>query len=90
MLKSHEKFHSKDGKRLILIVDDEMINREILGNILQNEYDLLFAKDGKEALDQIRENKDYLSLILLDLLMPEISGRQPKSPGQPVRNVSAV
>ena len=69
MLKSHEKFHSKDGKRLILIVDDEMINREILGNILQNEYDLLFAKDGKEALDQIRENKDYLSLILLDLLM---------------------
>ena len=76
MLKSHEKFHSKDGKRLILIVDDEMINREILGNILQNEYDLLFAKDGKEALDQIRENKDYLSLILLDLLMPEISGME--------------
>lgn len=76
MLKSHERFHSKDGKRLILIVDDEMINREILGNILQNEYDLLFAKDGKEALDQIRENKDYLSLILLDLLMPEISGME--------------
>ncbi len=74
MLKSHEKFHSVNGKRLVLIVDDEMINREILGNILKDDYELLYAKDGKEALDLIRENKEFLSLVLLDLLMPEISG----------------
>ena len=30
MLKSHEKFHSSNGKRQILVVDDEMINRELL------------------------------------------------------------
>ena len=37
MLKSHEKFHSANGKRQILIADDELLNREILGNMLQEE-----------------------------------------------------
>ncbi len=36
MLKSHEKFHSANGKRQILIADDELLNREILGNMLQD------------------------------------------------------
>jgi len=74
MLKSHEKFHSLNGKRLILIVDDEQTNREILGFMLTNDYELIYASNGQEALTQIRQNKDTLSLILLDLMMPEMSG----------------
>ena len=46
MLKSHEKFHSANGKRLILVADDEEINREILQYMLQDDYEVLMACDG--------------------------------------------
>ncbi len=74
MLKSHERFHSTNGKRQILIADDEYINREILKAVLQDSYELLFATNGQEALDMAYQHKDTLSLILLDLIMPEMSG----------------
>lgn len=76
MPKNHEKFHSTNGLRRILIVDDEMVNREILGAMLQDEYELLFACDGAEAIRVMRENKDTLSLVLLDILMPVMSGKE--------------
>ena len=74
MLKSHEKFHSTNGKRQILIADDELINREILGEILKSDYELLFASDGGETMDLIRANSGTLSLVLLDIMMPVLSG----------------
>lgn len=74
MLKSHEKFHSANGKRLVLIAEDEEINREILGDILKEDYEIIFAKDGLEAHRLIRENRHTLSIILLDLIMPGMSG----------------
>ncbi len=75
MLKSHEKyFSSTDGKRQILVVDDEQINREILGFMLQDEYDVLYAADGEEALEMIRSHVHTLSLVLLDLMMPKLDG----------------
>ena len=61
-------------ERKVLIVDDEEINREILGNIIESEYKVTFAKDGKEALEIIHDKKSAISLVLLDLLMPELSG----------------
>ena len=76
MPKNHKKFHSTNGLRRILIVDDEMVNREILGAMLQDEYELLFACDGAEAIRVMRENKDTLSLVLLDILMPMMSGME--------------
>jgi len=74
MLKSHERFHSVNGKRLILVVDDEDVNQELLGFILQNDYEVLNAYNGNQALEIIRENQERLSLVLLDLLMPEMNG----------------
>ena len=76
MLKSHEKFHSANGKRQILVVDDEFINRELLGNVLKNDYEVLYAENGEEALKIINNNQDTLSLILMDLMMPGISGME--------------
>lgn len=76
MLKTHEKFHSLNGKRLVLIVDDEEINRELLNIVLQEEYETLLATDGESALQLIRERADTLSLILLDLLMPGMHGME--------------
>ena len=76
MPERHKKFHSVNGKRLILVVDDEQINREMLGFILQEKYEVLFAKDGGEALEKIRENEDLLTLVLLDLQLPGIHGME--------------
>ena len=63
-----------DRKRLVLVVDDEQINRELLGFILSSVYDVLYASDGQEALDRIREHRSMLSLVLLDLKMPVMDG----------------
>jgi len=63
-----------DFKRQVLIVEDEEINRELLGAILENEYDLLYATNGKEALDVIKANPNTISLVLLDILMPVMNG----------------
>ena len=61
-------------RRQILIVEDEPINQALLGNILEEEYDLMFADDGVEALRIAKENKDELTLVLLDLMLPKMSG----------------
>ena len=63
-----------DGKRRILVADDEIVNREMLENILCDEYDVLLAEDGEKAYDLIRQNRNTLSLILLDLMMPKLNG----------------
>lgn len=63
-------------KRLILVVDDDFTNREILGEILRRDYDVLYAENGVAAMRLIRSHHDVLSLILLDLLMPEMSGKE--------------
>ena len=65
---------SQDIKRLVLVVDDEFVNREMLGFIIRRDYNVIYAKNGKEALEQIQKHKNLLSLILLDLLMPVMDG----------------
>ncbi len=61
-------------RRRVLVVDDEMINRELLGAILSADYEVAFAENGRRALELLEiPDADY-SLVLLDLLMPEIDG----------------
>ena len=64
----------KDFLRIVLVVDDEQVNREMLGAILEEEYMVLYAADGKDAIMQLRECSDVVSLVLLDLIMPEMDG----------------
>ena len=61
-------------KRNVLIVDDELINREILGNILSQEYTVSYADNAKDALEKLAEKDSSYSLVLLDLLMPVMDG----------------
>ena len=61
-------------KRNVLVVDDEEINREILGGILEEYYNVLYAEDGKKAMSVIEEQGPLLSLVLLDLMMPVMDG----------------
>lgn len=62
------------AERSILIVDDNEINRGILGEIFKEKYEILEAGDGVEAMKVMTENEDKLAAILLDLVMPEMDG----------------
>ena len=61
-------------KRKVLVVDDEDIQRRMLSHMLKGHYDVLTANNGEEALNEMRENQDTLSLVLLDLVMPKMDG----------------
>jgi len=61
-------------KRRVLVVDDQEINRDALGAILEDIYEVSYACDGREALEIIREHASDLSLVMLDLMMPVMNG----------------
>lgn len=63
-------------KKQILIVEDEPINQMLLGNALQEEYRILFASDGVEAMEEAFSHRDDLDLVLLDLQMPRMNGME--------------
>lgn len=61
-------------KNKILIVDDSAINRMLLTDMLEGDYEILEAANGKEAVELIGSYQRELSLILLDIVMPEMDG----------------
>lgn len=63
------------AKKTALIVDDEEINVEIMTSILENDFHVLKAYDGKEALDLLRSGDHKIDLVLLDVFMP-MDGRE--------------
>ena len=62
-------------RKTVLIVDDEEINREIMSAILENDFNLLQADDGKVALDILNKAEQKIDLVLLDIFMP-MDGRE--------------
>src|SRR5580700_3419500 len=67
-------FYSGSGREaVLLVVDDNEKNRKHVGSILSSEhYEVLFAKSGRAALEQIAERVP--DLVLLDLVMPGMDG----------------
>ncbi len=61
-------------KNCILIIDDDFINRELLKNIFSSQYSFEEAINGKDGLLKIREHKEKLCAIILDVEMPEVTG----------------
>ena len=61
-------------KKTILVVEDQELNRVILRQILAEEYEVLEAENGREALDILREHSGAVALILLDIVMPVMDG----------------
>ena len=62
------------GRHKILIVDDTTANIEILYKILHGEYDVYFAKNGRDGIKVVQ--REMPDLILLDIMMPEMDGYQ--------------
>ena len=63
------------GDLTILVVDDESRMRKLIRDFLiQKNYNILEAEDGEKALKVYEENKEKISLILLDVMMPKLDG----------------
>lgn len=62
------------NRQKILIADDSEMNRSILTDMLGEEFDIIEAADGLEAVAQIEKYDDEISLVLLDIVMPNMDG----------------
>lgn len=58
----------------ILIVDDSEMNRDMLSDMLSDDYDIIEAADGEEALSVLKERVYDIDLVLLDIIMPAVDG----------------
>ena len=61
-------------RRTVLVVEDEFVNSQLLGFILSEEYNVLYAEDGRKALDILRDNIGVISMVLTDIKMPVMDG----------------
>ena len=59
-------------RQKILIADDSEMNRSILADMLGEEYEILEAEDGAEAVSAIQKYRTEIDLVLLDIVMPEM------------------
>ena len=61
-------------RRLVLVVEDNEVNRETLCALLEDEFDVIQAENGCVGLEQLEQHYQDLALILLDLYMPVCDG----------------
>ena len=67
-------FRPSMERRRILVVEDEFVNQEILKSLIGEAYEVVPAYTGAEAMELVRTQHETLSLILLDLNLPDIQG----------------
>ena len=65
---------TQQSKQQILIVDDSQMNRELLSVILEDEYRILEADNGRDCLEKLYDNRGDIALVLLDINMPVMDG----------------
>jgi DNA-binding response OmpR family regulator len=77
----------------IVIADDEVLVRQVIKQVLQNEgYDVIEAKDGKEAVELVRDEKP--DLLIIDVRMPVMDGMQAcriiREFDEPIRSIPII
>ncbi len=65
---------SIEPKQKILIVDDSELNRAILADMLDDEYEIVEAEDGLQGVGLLQQRSAEISLVLLDIVMPRMDG----------------
>ena len=58
----------------VIIIDDDQMDRALLGNIFKDKYKILEASGGMEGFNKILEKQDEICAVLLDVVMPQVSG----------------
>lgn len=58
----------------LLIVDDVEVDRKILAAMLENDYQIMEAEDGQQAIDLLEKYHDEILIVLLDLIMDGVDG----------------
>lgn len=77
-------------RHLILVAEDDDSNFKLIEAILGKKYDIVWAKNGEEAVEAFEENRDKASAILMDIKMPVMDGLEATriirtmSPGIPI------
>lgn len=61
-------------KQQVLIVDDAILNRELLSEMLGNDFRILEASNGAECVEKLKEYGTGISIVLLDMVMPVMDG----------------
>lgn len=69
-----ELVYNMMAKKKILVVDDSIFNRAVLYRILNEEYDICEAENGRKGLEILEEYHEIISVIILDVVMPEMGG----------------
>ena len=69
-------------KQKILIADDSEMNRTLLVEMLKDNFEIAEVENGAQALAALQENPGEFSLLLLDIVMPEILPTSVKSHGR--------
>lgn len=64
----------KEAKQQILIVDDSQMNRELLAEMLQEDFKIMEAENGKQAVEILQKYGSEIALVLLDIIMPVMNG----------------
>ncbi|MBN2711494.1 MAG: PAS domain-containing protein [Planctomycetes bacterium] len=71
----HDHDSPSQGNATVMVVDDEDVIREMMADMLQDlGYKVISCQNGKEALEHYRSSWQEIDLILLDMIMPELSG----------------
>lgn len=72
-----EAFHKYIGqKEIMLVVEDEEINRELIKTIFSPEFEIIEAFNGAEAKEIIKKHHSIIRIMLLDIIMPQVDGFQ--------------
>ncbi len=61
-------------RKYVVIIDDSELNREILSDILEEDFTILEAENGQEGIELIEKQQDDIAVVLLDLCMPVYDG----------------
>ena len=61
-------------RKKLLIADDSEMNRAILANMLEQDFEIMEVSDGKEALAVLQTYRKDLSALMLDVVMPGMDG----------------
>ncbi|HHN64698.1 MAG TPA: response regulator [Nitrospirae bacterium] len=75
--KTEQRVELRGGTETVLLAEDESAVRELIKTVLtERGYEVIEAVDGRDAIEKFTVNRDRINLMILDVVMPEKSGRE--------------